>query len=180
VTADFSITPGTLTITGLTGDNKVYDGTTEATASGIPVLSGIQTGDIVSLVGVPVFTFATADLGTGITIITVGYMISGEDSGNYNLTQPILSADITVALGLDDISLIDLVKIYPNPVVNALYIKTKSVQLEQIIVYDVLGKSIINTKLNLDKIDVSTLTVGLYLLKIKTDQGTMVRRIIKK
>jgi hypothetical protein len=130
--------------------------------------------------GAPVFTFVSADIGIEIVITTTGYTISGVDSGNYSLTQPILSADITAALGLDDISLIDLVKIYPNPAVNELYIKTNSIQLEQVIVYDVLGKVIINTKLNLDKIDVSTLTVGMYLLKIKTDQGKVVRRIIKK
>jgi hypothetical protein len=72
------------------------------------------------------------------------------------------------------------VKIYPNPVMGELYIKTNSIQLEQVIVYDVLGKVIINTILNLDKIDVSTLKIGIYLLEIKTDKGTLVRRIIKK
>jgi hypothetical protein len=179
-TSSFTIIAATLTITGLTGDNKVDDGTTEATASGTPVLSGVQTGDVVSLGGAPVFTFASADVGTGIVITTTGYTISGVESVNYSLTQPILSADITAGLGVDDVSLIALLEIYPNPIVNELFIKTNSIQLEQVIIYDVLGKSIINTKLNLDKIDVSTLKVGMYLLKIKTDRGTVVRRILKK
>ena len=35
--------------------------------------------------GSPVFTFASANVGTGITMFTSGYTISGTDSGNYTL-----------------------------------------------------------------------------------------------
>jgi gliding motility-associated-like protein len=96
-TLSADITAKELTITGLTGDNKVYDGTTAATASGTATLVGVESGDDVSLGGSPVFTFASANVGTGITVFTTGYTISGTDSGNYTLTQPTLSADITAA-----------------------------------------------------------------------------------
>tara|TARA_B110000483_G_scaffold35470_1_gene43319 strand:- start:1031 stop:1753 length:723 start_codon:yes stop_codon:yes gene_type:complete len=42
-----------------------------------------------------VFTFESADVGTNITISFTGFTIAGNIIGNYNLTQPILSADIT-------------------------------------------------------------------------------------
>ncbi len=58
-------------------------------------LNGVEAGDDVILGGSPVFTFASANVGTGITINTSGYTISGTDSGNYTLTQPTLSGDIT-------------------------------------------------------------------------------------
>ena len=86
-----------LTITGITGDDKVYDGTTAATATGTAILTGVEAGDDVILGGSPVFTFASASVGTGITITTTSYTISGTDSGNYTLTQPALSGDITPA-----------------------------------------------------------------------------------
>ena len=86
-----------MNVVGLTGDNKVYDGTTAATATGTATLSGVIGADDVSLGGSPIFTFASANVGTGITINTSGYTISGTDSGNYTLTQPTLSADITAA-----------------------------------------------------------------------------------
>ena len=89
------ITAKELTITGLTGSDKVYDGTTAATATGMATLNGVEAGDDVILGGSPVFTFASANVGTGITINTSGYTISGTDSGNYTLTQPTLSGDIT-------------------------------------------------------------------------------------
>ncbi|MFD2566793.1 YDG domain-containing protein [Pseudotenacibaculum haliotis] len=96
-TLSADITAATLTVVGLTGDNKAYDGTTAATATGTPVISGIIGADDVILSGTPVFTFASANVGTGITINTSGVSLSGTDSGNYTLTQPTLSADITTA-----------------------------------------------------------------------------------
>ncbi|WP_299438489.1 MBG domain-containing protein [uncultured Aquimarina sp.] len=95
VTSTFAITQAPLTVTGITGDDKVYDGTTAATVSGTAVLSGIVGVDDVTLGGTPIFTFASPNGGTGIAITTTGYTISGTDSGNYTLTQPTLSADIT-------------------------------------------------------------------------------------
>ena len=57
-----------LTITGLSGGDKVYDDTTAASASGTATLVGVEAGDDVFLGGSPVFTFASANVGTGITI----------------------------------------------------------------------------------------------------------------
>lgn len=94
-TTTANITAVTLTVTGLMGDNKVYDGTTDATASGTAALAGVIGSEVVTLGGTPVFTFATAGVGTGITINTTGYTLGGTDAGNYTLTQPTLSADIT-------------------------------------------------------------------------------------
>ena len=91
------ITAKELTITGISGGDKAYDSTTDATASGTPTLVGVESDDVVSLGGSPVYTFASANVGTGITINTSGYTISGTDSGNYTLTQPTLSGDITAA-----------------------------------------------------------------------------------
>jgi phosphotransferase system IIA component len=89
------ITAKELTITGITGSDKVYDDTTAATATGTFTLNGVESGDDVILGGSPVFTFASANVGTGITINTTGLTISGTDIGNYTLTQPTLSGDIT-------------------------------------------------------------------------------------
>ena len=86
---------GVLTITGITGNNKVYDTTTAATTSGTATLVGVASGDDISLGGSPVFTFAIVNVGTGITINTTGYTLSGTDAVKYTLTQPTLSGDIT-------------------------------------------------------------------------------------
>ena len=91
------ITPKPLTVTGLTGNNKSYDGTTAATVSGTAKLSGVVSGDEskVTLIGTQVYAFASANVGTGIAINTTGFALSGDSAGNYSLTQPTLSANIT-------------------------------------------------------------------------------------
>jgi hypothetical protein len=45
--------------------------------------------------GSPVYTFASENIGTGITISTTAYAISGADAAKYTLRQPTLSANIT-------------------------------------------------------------------------------------
>ena len=108
-TLSADITAASLTIVGLTGDDKVYDGTTNATASGTASLSGVVGADDVTLSGSPVYTFASPNVGIGITITTTGFTISGTDSGNYVLTQPTLSANITSdPLVINDISVVDV------------------------------------------------------------------------
>ena len=95
VPSTLEITQANLTVTGLLGDNKEYNGTTEATVSGTPVLSGVISNDNVILEGSPVFTFESSIVGINITITITGFTIDGAINGNYKLTQPILSADIT-------------------------------------------------------------------------------------
>ncbi|MBS1504119.1 MAG: hypothetical protein JST32_18770, partial [Bacteroidetes bacterium] len=93
-----NITPATLTITGITASNKTYDGTTAASLSGSAALSGVFSGDVVTLGGSGSATFASKNVGTGISVTVSGYSISGADAGNYTLTQPSgLTANITAA-----------------------------------------------------------------------------------
>ena len=96
ITAD--ITAKALTITGATASNKPYDGGTTATLGGSPALSGVIAADVANVTlnsGAATGTFASANVGTTITVTTSGYAISGTASGNYSLTQPTLSANIT-------------------------------------------------------------------------------------
>jgi len=95
ISANLIITAKGLSVIGLTGDDKVYDGNTIATASGTASLDGVIGSDEVSLGGTPVFTFASANVDSEIPITTTGYTIEGADAGNYTLIQPTLSADIT-------------------------------------------------------------------------------------
>jgi hypothetical protein len=88
-----NITVKGLTVTGATAANKTYDKTTAATISG-GSLSGILTGDVVTLATATSGTFASAGVGTGIAV-TSAMTLSGTAAGNYSITQPALSANIT-------------------------------------------------------------------------------------
>ena len=167
-----TITTKELTVIGLTGDDRMDNGTTDATASGEATLSGVVAGDDVSLSGTPVFTFASADVGMDIIITTTGYTLSGEDAGNYSLTQPTLSADITTVTSIHDREDPD-VQIYPNPTSSKLHINTTK---NMVYLIDVTG-GIIEKEIVNGVIDVKDLHVGLYLIKISQQQTV---RFIKR
>jgi phosphotransferase system IIA component len=90
-----NITAKALTVTGLAGVSREYDRTTTATVSGTAALLGVIEGDTVTLGGTATHTFASANVGTGIAITTTGYTLGGSQAGNYTLTQPGLTANIT-------------------------------------------------------------------------------------
>ena len=85
---------------GLSANNKVYDGTTVATlTSNSVVLAGVLAGDSgnVSLVtNGYAANFASAGVGTGIGVTVSGLTLGGSAAGNYILSQPVgLVANIT-------------------------------------------------------------------------------------
>ncbi len=93
-----SITPAPLTVTGITANDKTYDGTTTAALAGTAGLSGsIVSGDDVSLIGSAVGTFTSADAGNDIPITLSGYSLGGTAAGDYALQAPAMSANIAQA-----------------------------------------------------------------------------------
>ena len=92
------VTAKGLTVTGITANNKVYDGTTKATLNTAgATLVGVVNGDLVSLNTTgAVGTFASPNVGTGIAVAITGLAVSGTN-GNYTLAQPSAAADITKA-----------------------------------------------------------------------------------
>ena len=94
-----TVDPATLTVTGITASDKVYDSTTTATlnTSGAAMV-GVVSGDSVTLnTGGAAGIFASKDAGTNITVQVSGLTISGPQAGDYTLTQPTTSANITPA-----------------------------------------------------------------------------------
>ena len=92
-----SITPMYLTVSGITASNKIYDAITAATIDTTgAVPNGVISGDTVTLdKSAATGAFADKNVGTGKTVQISGLAIGGTDSGNYTLTQPTATADIT-------------------------------------------------------------------------------------
>ena len=72
--------------------------------------------------------------------------------------------------------------LYPNPVQDKLYIEAEA-EIEEIVVYDVYGRRQVTEtpshQGNLS-IDVSNLNSGVYFVKIKTEEGNIVKRFVKE
>ncbi|TAN70186.1 MAG: filamentous hemagglutinin N-terminal domain-containing protein, partial [Methylobacter sp.] len=94
-TAD--ITVKSLTLNGLSANNKVYDTTAAATLSGTASITALGS-DLLTLDGTGSAVFADKNVGVGKDVTVSGYSLSGADAGNYSLLQPSrLTADISAA-----------------------------------------------------------------------------------
>ncbi len=111
LTGPGTITKAPLTIAGVTATTKVYDGTrTDTLGVAGATLVGIKGADVLTLgAGSATGLFATANVGTGVSVSTSGFTFSGTPSANYTLTQPgPLSANITAK----PITLLSVTKTY--------------------------------------------------------------------
>ncbi len=81
-----TITPKDLNISGLTVNNKIYDGATTATLNtGSLAYTGLVSGDVVN-VNITGADFALANVGThGVSLVSNN---TGADQGNYNIIAP--------------------------------------------------------------------------------------------
>ena len=93
------IAKATLSVTGITAQDKVYDGTAGATLNlEAALLEGVLDGDDVVLVTAgAVGAFTDADAGEDKPVTVTGLSLSGEQSVNYTLAEVVLAADITAA-----------------------------------------------------------------------------------
>ncbi len=82
-----------------------------------------------------------------------------------------------------DEQLLDKVVMYPNPVESELFIHSKATNITALEIYSLSGQLISNqytTKNDINTINVLDLKSGVYLVKIISDNGTVVKRIIKQ
>ena len=94
-----------VTITGLSANDKEYNGSTTANVSGTATISGNLDGENLTVTG-GTASFADKKAGTNKTVTFIGYALSGDAAGNYELSgQPapvkanITQKELTVTAG---------------------------------------------------------------------------------
>ena len=84
------------------------------------------------------------------------------------------------SLSLVDTSMDSEIALYPNPVNNKLFIKSQSKQITKVEIYSLLGNIVQSETSNLDEIDVSNLSGGLYIIRVKFKEGYALRKFMKE
>jgi filamentous hemagglutinin family protein len=93
-----TITAANLAVTGVTANNKKFDGTAAAALGGTAAVTALGT-DVVTVGGTGSGTFADASVGTSKAVTVSGFTLGGTDAGNYTVVQPTgVTADITVSI----------------------------------------------------------------------------------
>lgn len=92
----------------------------------------------------------------------------------------IISRDNTSTLSINNEVLDANIKIYPNPVVDELFITTpNTIIVTKIDIYNTLGQ-LVFTKLHpTERTSLKKLTKGIYLLKVSTNEGLLTKTLLK-
>jgi hypothetical protein len=107
---------------------------------------------------------------------------------NYFYITLLLAIFFTVAASAQDIkqqpkiqdnTSIEGLNLYPNPVTNGkVYITSKNDLEKEILIFDVLGKKVMQTTLINKELNVSNLSPGVYIIKITEENATSSRKLI--
>lgn len=90
---------------------------------------------------------------------------------------------IVVHTGIENVKDISsMIQVYPNPAIDNVRINSVGTNLQQVSVYDLKGRNVITENVNSNEINlsVSDLSSGIYILKVKTNEGTAVKRLMIK
>ncbi|MDN3664619.1 T9SS type A sorting domain-containing protein [Algibacter miyuki] len=114
------------------------------------------------------------DMTTRSIVITVtdNESLSASATATIAITGSTLSSEKSV--------LENSISLYPTPVTNKLNVKTNAVEIQEATLFNIVGKSIKHMNLINETLDFTTINSGIYLLKLKTNKGVLVKKIIKQ
>lgn len=80
---------------------------------------------------------------------------------------------------LQESASIEGLSLYPNPATNGkVYITSKNDSDKDIIIFDVLGKKVLQTSISARELNISNLTPGVYIIKITESDAVATRKLI--
>jgi len=82
-------------------------------------------------------------------------------------------------LGMEDVNTFEFT-LTPNPTKGVVSINTPNALIKSLSIYDVLGQLVLTQNNSKNTLDISFLSSGLYLIKIETDNGVAVKKVVKE
>jgi len=109
--------------------------------------------------------------------------LSGGSDHNYQYTLVNGLLEVTAASGINDVVATQM-SIYPNPAKDAIFIKS-DLQIEKVEISDLTGHNVkifsaTSVQNGVKTVSVSSLQKGIYLVKVYTDKGIKVSKIVKE
>jgi len=110
-----------------------------------------------------------------------GVVVSTKNPYSFIATEDVeLVANFVSNVGIENPE-IAVVKIYPNPTLGKLKIECGKFEIRDVEIFDVFGKIQRVESWKTEKaIDISHLSTGLYFVKISTEAGEVVRKVVKE
>lgn len=97
------------------------------------------------------------------------------------LSCDIYAQDIKQNSKGQETSPIEGLNLYPNPVTNGkVFISSRNNLEKNIVVFDILGKKVLQTTITTKELPVLNLLPGIYIIKIDENHATATRKLIIK
>jgi pectate lyase len=185
IAGDLSTSYGTVVYNGLTLTQCLKMG------SGTNISYATTQPSTLTLVFVEAAATAKID-GTAYTVVGGIITINNLSAGNHTIvkqntanlfyisTKYNTSLRIAQTTKLQQSTKVAELILYPNPVINTLYLSGSNQKIEKIAIYTLTGILVKSAGNNTELIDVSNLSPGSYIVKVNTDQGTTLDKIIIK
>ena len=107
------------------------------------------------------------------------------ESGEYSHTlstiygcDSVIMLTLTVNVGISD-PIAQKLQIYPNPTNDEIFIKSE-LQIKKVEIYSITGALLLSESNFNEKISLSALAKGVYMVKIYTDNGAVVQKVVKE
>ncbi|WP_298495498.1 T9SS type A sorting domain-containing protein [uncultured Algibacter sp.] len=99
-------------------------------------------------------------------------------NGDAEIRMDNLTLVNTTVLSTKDV-LASKLNIYPNPAQDFIQIESKDVKISSVQMYSLIGQEVVSSKsLVNNRLDISNLSRGIYLLKVNSDNGSLTKKIV--
>ena len=128
--------------------------------------------------GVTTLTDASANANNG---TLSNFALTGTAS-NWLASSPIVTGSNCAVLSSSSFAVDSNVNLYPIPTNGTLNIDLNNLTNVSVSVYDINGRVILNKDLsgNENSVDLSNFQTGIYLFKIKSSEGEINKKVVKK
>jgi uncharacterized repeat protein (TIGR02059 family) len=124
-------------------------------------VSGYSKGENIS------FNFRNGDDWENNSPLSRTYTVEGNDT---------IYASFGKLTSISDVISAQSLKVYPNPATETIYLSASgSFNATELIVFDVYGRMLINQKQPVSSLNISMLTSGIYLLRMKNSEGEILQ-----
>ena len=119
-----------------------------------------------------------------LTCITVDDPLAATQGDTYpydqwNIQEGIVFSE-DCSLGIEE-AISVMFTIFPNPTKDLLTIQNQiDFDIDGVVLYDTLGRKVMEYSEATESIDVSNLTAGIYFIHITTDRGIVTKKVIKE
>ena len=98
---------------------------------------------------------------------------------NANIT--LVASPEECELSINESELQNLIQVYPNPIKEKLNFNTQNnIIIHKIAIYNTLGSLVVQINNPTNSIDISKLATGLLFVQLETDQGIVIKKVIKE